>query len=191
MRHSKGLADVVHPDRGRWPRDPLPRPRRRRCRGGLDRAGPRRHRPAPVRAAHPGAAGGDRRGGDGTTTRAGSTRARSSSTRSSITSAPPWAWATRPGQPAGRRHAARSAVTHRIRATIRQLEKVNPNLGRHLRHAINTGTYCSYRPERPTPWRIGAVSCPRGACSPCDRCGCSPSWRGCRPCGSSWRDARH
>ena len=50
---------------------------------------------------------------------------------------------------------ARSAVTHRIRATIRQIEKVNPNLGRHLRHAINTGTYCSYRPEQPTPWRIG------------------------------------
>ena len=49
---------------------------------------------------------------------------------------------------------ARSAVTHRIRAAIRQLEKLNPNLGRHLRHAINTGTYCSYRPEQPTTWRI-------------------------------------
>ena len=49
---------------------------------------------------------------------------------------------------------ARSAVTHRIRATIRQIEKVNPHLGRHLRHAINTGTYCSYRPEQPTAWRI-------------------------------------
>jgi predicted ATPase len=49
---------------------------------------------------------------------------------------------------------ARSAVTHRIRAAIRQLEKVNPSLGHHLRHAINTGTYCSYRPEHPTTWRI-------------------------------------
>ena len=49
---------------------------------------------------------------------------------------------------------ARSAVTHRIRAAIRQLDKVNPNLGRHLRHAINTGTYCSYRPEHPTTWSI-------------------------------------
>ena len=49
---------------------------------------------------------------------------------------------------------ARSAVTHRIRATIRQLEKVHPDLGRHLRHTINTGTYCSYRPERPTRWTI-------------------------------------
>ena len=49
---------------------------------------------------------------------------------------------------------ARSAVTHRIRATIRQLEKAHPDLGRHLRHTINTGTYCSYRPERPTAWII-------------------------------------
>jgi predicted ATPase len=49
---------------------------------------------------------------------------------------------------------ARSAVTHRIRAAIRQLEKAHPNLGGHLRHAINTGTYCSYRPEQPTAWRI-------------------------------------
>ncbi len=49
---------------------------------------------------------------------------------------------------------ARSAVTHRIRAAIRQLEKLHPNLGRHLRHAVNTGTYCSYRPEQPTTWRI-------------------------------------
>ena len=49
---------------------------------------------------------------------------------------------------------ARSAVTHRIRVAIRQLEKVHPSLGRHLRHAINTGVYCSYRPEQPTAWRI-------------------------------------
>jgi hypothetical protein len=49
---------------------------------------------------------------------------------------------------------ARSAVTHRIRATIGKVEKVHPNLGRHLRHAINTGVYCSYRPEQPATWRI-------------------------------------
>ena len=46
------------------------------------------------------------------------------------------------------------AVTHRIKASIRQLDKLNPALARHLRHAINTGTYCSYRPERPITWRI-------------------------------------
>ena len=49
---------------------------------------------------------------------------------------------------------ARSAVTHRIKAAIRQLDKLHPALGRHLRHAINTGTYCSYRPEQATTWRI-------------------------------------
>jgi predicted ATPase len=49
---------------------------------------------------------------------------------------------------------ARSAVTHRIRAAVRQLGRANPHLGRHLGHAINTGTYCSYRPEQPTAWRI-------------------------------------
>ncbi len=49
---------------------------------------------------------------------------------------------------------ARSAVTHRIRATIGQISKLHPQLGRHLTHAINTGTYCSYRPEQPVTWHI-------------------------------------
>jgi hypothetical protein len=47
---------------------------------------------------------------------------------------------------------ARSAVTHRIRSTIRKLGAVHPDLGRHLEASIRTGTYCSYRPERPTTW---------------------------------------
>jgi hypothetical protein len=45
-------------------------------------------------------------------------------------------------------------VTHRLRTTIRQLGKANSLLGRHLTHAVNTGTYCSYRPEQPIVWRI-------------------------------------
>jgi hypothetical protein len=49
---------------------------------------------------------------------------------------------------------ARSAVTHRVRTTIGKLEKVDPGLGRHLRHAIDTGTFCSYRPEEPTTWDV-------------------------------------
>jgi predicted ATPase len=49
---------------------------------------------------------------------------------------------------------ARSAVTHRVRATVRQLDKLHPNLGRHLANSIKTGTYCSYQPERATSWRI-------------------------------------
>ena len=47
---------------------------------------------------------------------------------------------------------ARSAVTHRLRATIRQLAKAHPTLGQHLEHSIRTGTYCSYQPERPVEW---------------------------------------
>ena len=48
---------------------------------------------------------------------------------------------------------ARSAITHRIRATIRRLGDVHPALGRHLDAAVRTGLYCSYRPEVPTTWR--------------------------------------
>jgi predicted ATPase len=55
---------------------------------------------------------------------------------------------------AGSTERARSAVTHRLRTTIRQLGRLHPVLGRHLSHAVNTGTYCSYRPEQPTTWRI-------------------------------------
>ena len=49
---------------------------------------------------------------------------------------------------------ARSAVTHRVKATIRQIAKLHPQLGTHLTHAVNTGTYCSYRPEQPTAWHV-------------------------------------
>jgi hypothetical protein len=49
---------------------------------------------------------------------------------------------------------ARSAVTHRVRSTIRQLDKLHPALGKHLSAAITTGTYCSYRPEHATVWTI-------------------------------------
>jgi hypothetical protein len=49
---------------------------------------------------------------------------------------------------------ARSAVRWRIRATIRRLADVHPELGRHLRNSITTGTWCAYRPELPIEWRI-------------------------------------
>jgi hypothetical protein len=55
---------------------------------------------------------------------------------------------------AGSAERARSAVTHRIRGTIRLLGRMHPVLGRHLTHAIKTGTYCSYQPEHPTVWHI-------------------------------------
>lgn len=55
---------------------------------------------------------------------------------------------------AGSAERARSAVTHRVRGTIRQITKLQPQLGAHLAHSINTGTYCSYRPERPIAWEF-------------------------------------
>jgi predicted ATPase len=49
---------------------------------------------------------------------------------------------------------ARSAVGWRIRAALRQVAEVHPELGRHLGNAVRTGTWCSYRPESPVSWRV-------------------------------------
>jgi len=48
---------------------------------------------------------------------------------------------------------ARSAVTHRIRATIRRLSEEHPELGRHLAVSVTTGVFCRYQPERAVHWR--------------------------------------
>jgi predicted ATPase len=47
---------------------------------------------------------------------------------------------------------ARSAVTQRIRATVRRVEELNPTLGRHLRTTVHTGTWCAYRPDTAVRW---------------------------------------
>jgi predicted ATPase len=49
---------------------------------------------------------------------------------------------------------ARSTVTARIRSAVTRIEDSHPALGRHLRNAVRTGTFCSYRPERPVDWII-------------------------------------
>jgi predicted ATPase len=49
---------------------------------------------------------------------------------------------------------ARSAVTQRVRATIRRIDDVHPRLGRHLRASVRTGTFCSYLPEEPVHWQL-------------------------------------
>jgi tetratricopeptide (TPR) repeat protein len=59
--------------------------------------------------------------------------------------------ARRTGSPAER---ARAAVTHRVRAAIRRIGEVHPELGRHLRNSIRTGTWCAYAPESPTTWTV-------------------------------------
>ena len=45
-------------------------------------------------------------------------------------------------------------VRHRLRSAIRQFETPHPALARHLRHAVQTGTYCCYRPELPVTWDV-------------------------------------
>ena len=53
------------------------------------------------------------------------------------------------GSPAER---ARSAVTWRIRSALRKIAAVHPSLGRHLDHAVRTGTWCTYTPEKALDW---------------------------------------
>jgi hypothetical protein len=49
---------------------------------------------------------------------------------------------------------ARSAVRWRIRAAIERIGDSHPALGRHLREAVRTGTWCSYQPEASVPWEL-------------------------------------
>lgn len=49
---------------------------------------------------------------------------------------------------------ARSAVTYRIRAAIKQLAAVDAALGRHLDNSVRTGVWCSYHPETESLWSI-------------------------------------
>ncbi len=54
----------------------------------------------------------------------------------------------------GNAERARSTVTQRLRATVRRLAVVHPELGRHLEVSLVTGSYCCYRPERPVAWVV-------------------------------------
>jgi hypothetical protein len=49
---------------------------------------------------------------------------------------------------------ARTAVTYRIRAAIRRIADVHPELARHLDNAVRTGTWCSYRPDVAVAWHV-------------------------------------
>lgn len=66
--------------------------------------------------------------------------------------------AGRPRRQAGAPERARKAVTWRIRAGIARIEHEYPELGNHLRHAIRTGTFCSYAPEQPLVWRVEGLT---------------------------------
>ncbi|TDT18174.1 putative ATPase [Ilumatobacter fluminis] len=49
---------------------------------------------------------------------------------------------------------ARSAVTQRIRSTIRRIDELHPKLGAHLSVSVETGTFCVYRPAEPVVWTV-------------------------------------
>ncbi len=49
---------------------------------------------------------------------------------------------------------ARKAVTGRIRDAIGHIETAHPELGRHLRRSIRTGSFCVYDPPEPTDWQL-------------------------------------
>lgn len=49
---------------------------------------------------------------------------------------------------------ARQAVTWRVRDAIGRVEAASPELGRHLRRSVRTGTFCSYDPADPVDWSL-------------------------------------
>jgi tetratricopeptide (TPR) repeat protein len=49
---------------------------------------------------------------------------------------------------------ARRAVATRIRLALDGIEGADPALGRHLRHSLRMGTFCSYEPAAPTAWSV-------------------------------------
>jgi predicted ATPase len=51
---------------------------------------------------------------------------------------------------------ARSAVAWRLRAVLKRIDALHPELGRHLANAVRTGVWCSYRPETPVRWDVDA-----------------------------------
>lgn len=47
---------------------------------------------------------------------------------------------------------SRAAVTLRIRSAIKKITQAHPDLGKHLKNAVKTGTFCSYQPEQEMNW---------------------------------------
>jgi hypothetical protein len=52
------------------------------------------------------------------------------------------------------RERARTAVTARIRDAIHRIERVDAELGEHLRRSVQTGTFCSYDPVAELRWEL-------------------------------------
>ncbi len=52
----------------------------------------------------------------------------------------------------------RKAVGNRIRQAVHRIEQVHPELGRHLRISVRTGTFCRYEPAQDTRWDVHSAS---------------------------------
>jgi hypothetical protein len=52
------------------------------------------------------------------------------------------------------RERVRKAVTNRIKDSLKKIKKEDRSLGLHLSKAIETGTICSYKPEKSIPWKF-------------------------------------
>ncbi|HEY5883001.1 MAG TPA: AAA family ATPase [Nakamurella sp.] len=63
-------------------------------------------------------------------------------------------WGGRPRQIGSDAERMRKAVGNRIRSVIGRIETAHPDLGRHLRLSVHTGTFCRYEPEVPTAWTV-------------------------------------
>jgi hypothetical protein len=50
---------------------------------------------------------------------------------------------------------ARTAVRSRIRDALDRIAALNPELGRHLRRSVRTGTFCCYDPDPEVVWDLG------------------------------------
>jgi hypothetical protein len=48
----------------------------------------------------------------------------------------------------------RKAVGNRIRQALQRIENLHPELGRHLRVSVRTGTFCRYQPDREVRWTL-------------------------------------
>ena len=60
----------------------------------------------------------------------------------------------RPREAGSETEKMRKAVGNRIRQAIARITRVHPELGRHLRVSIHTGTFCRYDPESRTRWDV-------------------------------------
>jgi tetratricopeptide (TPR) repeat protein len=49
---------------------------------------------------------------------------------------------------------ARKTVSARVRDALSKIDRVHPDLARHLRGGLQMGTVCTYRPDRPITWTL-------------------------------------